>query len=87
MSRMTRYEKTRFKVSIQRMTDDELRERFGMLSDRMLGSVSDVMMALAYPPDMIQEQYDNERDTEWCYNYVGTQMKERGLLDEEPYIS
>lgn len=61
------------------MTENEL-----VLFDRIeVIKKTIVMMALGYPPDMIQEQYDKERDTEWCYNYVGMQMKERGLLDEE----
>lgn len=80
---MTRYEKICFMKVTQLMTDKELKERYDMLTEAVMGSVAEEMSERDYPPEMIRERYENEKDTEWCLHYVETQLKERGLLDEE----
>lgn len=78
---MTQYEKKKYKNRISKISDVELVKDYEWLSDRCMGSLSERMFALDYPPDMVREQYEQEKEDNWCLHALEEELSKRHLTD------
>lgn len=74
---MTQYQKKKYRNHISKMGDDELVREYKQFTDRCIGSLSERMRVLDYPPDMIQEQYEWEKEEDWYLNVLEEELSKR----------
>ena len=86
---MTRKEKRKYKRDLSKTTDLSLIKEYIRLNEDTMGSVAERMADMGYPPDMCEEQSENEEDDLWCLNAIEKEFEKRderanviGAIDE-----
>lgn len=79
---MTKIEKLKYKRWCRKETNVNLIKELSRLEKESLGSVAEEMFEQGYPPDMVYEQYKNEKDDEWCLKEIYKELKRRGVMVE-----
>lgn len=74
---MTQKEKRRYKRDLSKVTDLSLIKQYIRLDEDTMGSVAERMVDMGYPPDMCEEQFENEEDDSWCLNAIEKEFKKR----------
>jgi hypothetical protein len=74
---MTRKEKRKYKRDLSKTTELSLIKEYIRLNKGTMGSVAERMADMGYPPDMCEEQSENEEDDLWCLNAIEKEFKKR----------